>query len=138
MTGQYLATLDDLAMKRRALTDVIVTLANIQGVDPAPYLDRPLAVTDDAVEAVTSRLKAIAKKDPPPRPQRPASPSTNGAGLEDKVLHTLSAGPPMRPKDLSDLTGIQKWKLLPVMERLVTAKKVKKSGHRRGLKYALA
>lgn len=139
MSAPYLETLDDLAAKRRSLGDVIVALAQFAGVDPAPYLDRLPAVTDADVDTVVDRLRTARKRKAPapPRPQRPAPPSTNGAGLDDKVLQVLEGGP-QAPKAISDRLKVAKWKLKPVFQRMVAAKQITASGQRRGLKYQLA
>lgn len=103
---------------------MIVSLARIAGVDPAPYLE-------DDVEP-----GGALREESPPRPQAPASPATTGTGLDDKVLHALRNGP-LPPKAIREATRIKVWTLPDVMARLVAAKKVKKIGERRGLQYAL-
>lgn len=72
----------------------------------------------------------------PPRPPAPAPSMTNGAGRDDKVLQALRSGP-LGPKAISDATGIQKWNLPEVMDRLTKGQKVRKIGERRGLRYSL-
>lgn len=129
VSASYLATLEDLAAKRRALADVIVALANLAGVDAAPYLDRPAAVTDDEVDTVVEQLRASAKRKAPapPRPQSPAPRATNEAGHDDKVLHALRNGP-LNPKAIAEISGIKKRTLQPVLARLVTVKRITKTG----------
>lgn len=127
-----MATLEDLAAKRRGLADVIVALAKVAGVDPAPYLDRMPDVTDADVDKVANGLRAAStpapKKEPaPPRPQPPASPTTNGAGLEDKVLQSLKHGP-RSPIAIRKATSINRYRLRVLLNAMLASKQIRRSG----------
>ena len=73
--SHLISALEELARKRREFTSAIVTLASIAGVDAAPYLDGLGTIPGDAPP-----------RDDISRPQRPASPVTNGTGR----AHTVS------------------------------------------------
>lgn len=144
--NSYIQTLEDLAGKRRKLTDVIVNLAAVAGVDAAAYLDTPAAVTDADVDRVTRGLKVHAQEKPP-RPQLPASRTTNGAGRAHKVEGELPAeillalqkhGEPMQPKDLAKAMK-KSWSTLAYhIKKLEKAKQIVLSGSTFDRRVALA
>lgn len=145
--SSYIETLAGLAGKRRQLTDVIVNLAAVAGVDPSPYLDVPAKVTDAEVNRVVDDLKAQAKKDPPPRPQRPASPTTNGTGraltvADAKTAAILAAlkkhGDPMTPAELAEALGLTRGTLRYQLNPLIAAGQVKAKGKTMSRRLTLA
>jgi len=126
----YQALLEDLAAKRRALGDLIVALARVAGVDPAPYLVGPGDVTQAASEEDRQAV-------PRARPTKGAE--TRPAGnqvLDAKVLSVLKNGP-LGPKAIAALVQASKYVLAPVFERLIESKAIKKSGAGRSLVYQI-
>lgn len=145
--NNLIAALEELARKRHEITSAIVTLASVTGVDAAPYLDAPVAVTDTEVDAVVAGLRQAAKrtKEPtPPRPQRPASPSTNGTRANkvrgDKpsaILDALKRGP-VKPSELGHLLGMSAQGAMYHVKGLAAAGEVTISGKREQRRVALA
>lgn len=140
----WAAALEGLAEQRNIITDAIVSLARVAGVDPAPYLggvdkatpESPAAPLGDRLRDAAQRMRDREKEQKPARPQSPASPLTNGAGHDVKVLQVLEGGP-QAPKAISTRTKIPKHQLQPVMKRLLAANQVTAIGRSRGLKYQL-
>ena len=139
MSAPYLATLEDLAAKRRTLGQVITPLAVVAGVDPAPYLDRPPAVTDAEVDAVTEGLRPHRPDLVPPRPLSPAPRRTTEAGQRniDMVLDALHGGP-LSPKAIMQATGINEKTIAHVFRRLLDEGLVTKTGRTHKTKYQLS
>lgn len=127
--SHLISALEELARKRGELTAAIVTLATVAGIDPAAYLADSLA--RDAVSGVPPKAEA------PPRPQRPASQTTNGTGRAHKVeggtpariLDVLKAhGEPMQPKALSKALRME-WSAASYhVKKLAKAKQLVLSG----------
>lgn len=143
----WAAALEGLAEKRQAITDAIVSLSRVAGVDPAPYLGTGILVEGSGgrpanTAPLSERLRDAAKKmrEPeaptPPRPQMPVSRTTAGAGHEDKVLNALSAGP-LQPKAIAQKTGIHKKTLERVLREMRSSNLVTKTGKTAGTVYQL-
>jgi DNA-binding transcriptional ArsR family regulator len=157
--NNLIAALEELAKKREEITRAIVTLASVAGVDAAPYLGVPAFVTVDVTKPggavddrpVADRLRDAAQRiregnKKTPRPQRPASPTTNGTSRAHTVDGELPAdilaalkthGEPMQPKDLA--TALRKsWSTLAYhVKKLEQAHQVVLSGTTSGRRITL-
>ena len=64
---------------------------------------------------------------PPPRPQSPAPPVTNGAGHDDKVLAALKFGP-RTPMAIREMTELSEYQVNARLKALVASKKIRRTG----------
>jgi len=122
----YAAVLEDARGKRAALDKLIEALEALAGVaapGPAALPPAPKASEDRAVSRA--------------RPSRPAAPKARSPkDHEALVLQALRNGP-MGPKAIQVVTGINKWTLVDLTAALVAARKLKRTGNRRSLRYEL-
>lgn len=152
MNAVYHQALEDLAEKRRSIGALIVSLAAVAGVDPAPYLEADTAAADlgeqarDAVRRLHD-MQDTTTKAKPPRPPRPASPATNGTGRAHKVTAESAhapailkalAGGPKSPGELGELLHLTPTGAMYHVKQLESAGKVAITGERSTRRVALA
>lgn len=137
MTSPIHQALKELGAKRSEIGAAIISLAKVAGVDPAPYLGVESGHAEVTIDPPKIQVYAP-KQDTPPRPQRPASPRTNGAGQDDKVILALKHGP-LAPEQIRAKTGLHEMVVRRACKRLVAAKQLEKLGTGpRNTKYQLS
>lgn len=132
------ATLDDLAKRRRHVTDAIVTLAAFYGLEAGQWLDgqpatsappAPVAKTKPPRDTTPVKAKG-AKREPRP---------TRASSIAESILTTLKEqNRPMSPGELATATNSSVANLRYHVQALADAGKVRATGTTSTRRIALA